>query len=293
MTKSKNPQDSTDKFGTYVAYFLLILFCAPPLATIFFATPITKLIAYAIVIWADLLLLLCGLIVCKKNFRIRMRRSREFEFDSWEILVAFFIVILVIGGLIFFLVYSGYLFEELRRTIWDAPSAYGLDRRKYSPLSVLHIVSLLFLMITGWVFLVFEDTNDTPAFQKKRQKIDKLYKKAFKKQGSFALHELINMFNDGHDHVFFKQFPIHAAKVFEGAQLLEHLVENGQEYITVDECYQLGLMYEIGFACKPIPAKAIEYYKRAQTAPLEIIDRNRSQSLRQKAKSRLQKLQQP
>ena len=102
------------------------------------------------------------------------------------------------------------------------------------------------------------------ALQAQQNEIDELYEQAFGKNDFNALCELVNTFVEGEDQKFFKKSPVQAAKVFEGAQRLVQIVEEGREkQPELEDYYWLGLMYETGFACPPDSIKAIEYYTKA------------------------------
>lgn len=102
------------------------------------------------------------------------------------------------------------------------------------------------------------------ALQAQQNEIDELYEQAFEKKDFNALCELVNTFVEGENQKFFKNSPVQAAKVFEGAQRLVQLVEAGQEkQPELEDYYWLGLMYETGFACPPNPARAEECYIKA------------------------------
>ena len=127
------------------------------------------------------------------------------------------------------------------------------------------VLPLLWLVMTGIAFKKAPTGRSAKnALEAEQHEIDELYDKAFLQNDFEALCELVNNFYEGENQKFFQKSPIQAAKVFEGAQRLVQLVEEGHEkQPELEDYYWLGLMYEMGFACPPDPVKAIEYYTKA------------------------------
>lgn len=268
--KTNLPKDPLDeKFDDYVVNFFLMLWLVPEIALITFPKLITLIISLLVVF----LYLLYGLIVCKKNFRLHIRSIEEF--GSWKFFIFSLLFIILSGGGI------AYLFIGSGETLKEFYSHVTFSRVAPGALGLLY--SLLITMLC-----LFFDYEEIKSFGKKQREIDELYEKGMAKDMSCCsiwLNELMDSFCEGKDQDFFKEHPLQAAKVFEGAQRLE---EEG--LLTAKGYYQLGLMYETGFACTPNSAKAMDCYKKAQTAGNDT-DYKHSIQLRKQAKKRLDNLQ--
>ena len=270
--KMNAPEDPLEKkFDKYVANFFLLLIVGGPISVLIFPKLITLIICFLVAV----LYLLYGLIVCKKNFRLHIRSFEDF--GSWAPYFWFFLGTLIMGWL-FYLLIGG---SENIETLFN--SGTTIRSRCVGLIPGLWIAMLC-------LFLSYEEIKPS---EKKQQEIDAWHEQGFKKDPfSFVyLHKLMDAFKEGKDQAFFEKSPLHAAKIFEAAQYLEQLEETGKEFLTTKICYQLGMMYEIGFACPPNPAKAIACYKKAITAAT--LDPNTRQARRycKRARNRLENLQ--
>lgn len=76
-----------------------------------------------------------------------------------------------------------------------------------------------------------------------------------------ALAKLVYEYHNTHYRKHFKQNPAQAVDVFNAAK---HLIEIGDEnYISDEEYYTLGSMYEEGFGTEKDTTKAVEYFNKA------------------------------
>ena len=270
--KINTPKDPLEKkFNKYVVnFFLLLLVVGPILVTI---SP--KLITLILCFLVAVLYLLYGLIVCKKNFRLHIRPFEDF--GSWAPYFWFFLATLIMGWLSYELIIGNESVETL----------FNSGRTMRSRCAGL-IPGFWIIMLS--LFLSYEEINSS---EKKQQEIDKWYEQGFKKDpfGFVYLHKLMDAFEEGKNQDFFEKFPLHAAKIFEAAQYLEQLEETGKELLTTKICYQLGMMYETGFACPPNPAKAIACYKKAITAATWDPNTRQARRYCKRAQKRLENLQ--
>ncbi len=174
---------------------------------------------------------------------------------SWFSFVLWLFLTVLIGFIIYFLLNGDLTFKEMLSWGGRGPGSGG----------GFLILPLAWIILFGLSFQ--KPPTGRPAknaLQAEQNEIDELYEQAFNNNDFSALCELVNTFVEGENQKFFKKSPVQAAKVFEGAQRLVQIVEEGREkQPELEDYYWLGLMYEIGFACPPDPAKAVEYYTRA------------------------------
>lgn len=184
----------------------------------------------------------------KKIFRLHIRSW--FSFALW-----FFLTILM--GVIICSLFNGELaFKEMLS--WGGRSVPSSRGR-------ILILPIAWIVLFGLAFQKSPAGRPAKnALEAEQNTIDELYDKAFMQNDFDALCELVNSFCEGDNQKFFQKSPIQATKVFEGAQHLVQLVEEGNEkQPELEDYYWLGLMYETGFAYPPDPLKAIEYYTKA------------------------------
>lgn len=238
--KRKSQKKSlNERFNNHVARFFLILFLALPIALIVFP----RLITLLVVLLCDLLYLLYALIAYKRDFRLHVTNP------PWQFWLGLLFLTLATGGGIYMFV-SGETLETLMKV-----SRYSGGLGLFPGIWIL---ALFFLFS-------FEEIKSS---EEKQREIDEVYKKSFGEDPVQLayLTRLANIFREKDFQGFFPKHPAQAAKVFEGTQRLIKLMEEGKKKDTDLSYYyyQLGRMYETGFAAPPDPAKAKEYYTKAQ-----------------------------
>ncbi len=205
---------------------------------------------------------------------------------SWVSFSLWFFLTVLIGFIVFSLLNEDLSFKEMRSWGVRGPGSGG---------GVL-ILPFAWITMFGISFQKAPASRRAKnALQAEQNEIDELYDQAFYKNDFNALCDLVNMFYEGENQKFFQKSPLQAAKVFEGAQRLVKMVEEGHEkQPELEDYYWLGLMYETGFACPPDPLKAIEYYTKAlSTKECWDGDPNHFKNLCKTVQGRIANLQQP